>query len=88
MKESLPNTSLSSKCEGAEEAAHEEHNMSFWEAVKHYPNAVIFSLILSFAIIMEGYDTALLGSFFSLPQFRRRFGTKHTDNDFQISSSW
>lgn len=84
----MPNVEMASTVKDAEEATHEEHNMSVWQAAKNYPNAVLFSLVFSFAIIMEGYDTALLGSFFSLPQFRRSFGTRHSDNTFQISSSW
>ncbi len=38
-----------------------EAEMSFKQAIKTYPKAVAWSLILSTAIIMEGYDTSLLG---------------------------
>lgn len=51
--------------------------MTVKECLRLYPKAVAFSLIFSTAIIMEGYDTALLGSFwgfkpcvlFVLPMF-------------------
>ncbi len=38
-----------------------EAQMTFKQAIKTYPKAVGWSLILSTALIMEGYDTALLG---------------------------
>jgi SP family general alpha glucoside:H+ symporter-like MFS transporter len=65
-----------------------EHHMSIVEAVKLYPKAVVYSMILSLAIVMEGYDTALLGSFYGLPQFREKFGRKLADGDYQLTSSW
>ena len=37
---------------------------------------------------MEGYDTALLGNFYGLPQFRERFGVHLANGDWQITSSW
>jgi SP family general alpha glucoside:H+ symporter-like MFS transporter len=35
------------------------------EAAKAYPWAIIWSLVMGACVIMEGYDTALLGSFFA-----------------------
>lgn len=34
-------------------------------ALKAYPNAVLWSLAFAACVIMEGYDTALLGSFYA-----------------------
>jgi hypothetical protein len=51
-----------------------EKNMTFTQAIKLYPKAVGWSLLLSTAIVMEGYDTALLGNFYAFPQFRQRYG--------------
>ena len=39
-----------------------ELTMTVWEAFKLYKQAVGWSLIVSAAVIMEGYDTALLGA--------------------------
>jgi SP family general alpha glucoside:H+ symporter-like MFS transporter len=36
-----------------------------WEAVKAYPQAILWALVMAACVIMEGYDTALLGSFFA-----------------------
>lgn len=41
-------------------------------ALKAYPWAIVWSLVMALCVIMEGYDTALLGSFFAyrmLPKF-------------------
>lgn len=43
--------------------------MTVRECLRLYPKAIAFSLILSTAIIMEGYDTALLGSFYGFKPY-------------------
>ncbi|RYO83877.1 hypothetical protein DL766_007101 [Monosporascus sp. MC13-8B] len=86
MYEKVPN--LPELMEGARRAANLEHKLSTWEALKLYPKAVTYSLIMSLAIIMEGYDTALLGSFFGYPTFRERFGVRLADGSYQITSQW
>lgn len=58
----------------AKGAAHTEKTMSFAQAIKLYPKACGWSVLLSTAIVMEGYDTALLGNFYAFPQFRQRYG--------------
>lgn len=66
-----------------------EHRMSFRQGIKLYPKAIGWSLLLSLTIIMEGYDTALITSFYAFPVFRRNYGTKVPGtNDFQISPPW
>ena len=36
-----------------------EHEMSPWEAVKAYPMAIFWSLMVSMCVVMEGYDQIL-----------------------------
>lgn len=72
----------------AEEAALREKEMSIRAAIKAYPKAIAFSMIVSLCLIMEGYDTALVDAFFSLPQFRERFGERLENGDYQITASW
>lgn len=72
----------------AETATALEKSMGVLEAVRKYPKAVAFSMCLSLCVIMEGYDTALLGSFYGLPQFRKRFGVRLANGDYQLTSSW
>jgi hypothetical protein len=39
----------------AKEATSQEHQMSLWQGIKLYPKAIGWSVLLSTAIIMEGY---------------------------------
>lgn len=44
----------------AEDAADEERNMTVREAFKYYRKAVLWSVVLSTALIMEGYDVVIV----------------------------
>lgn len=46
-----------------------EHELTFRDAVRLYPKAIFFSLVFSMAIIMEGYDMALIGSFYGYESY-------------------
>lgn len=63
-KMSVINPDIANQNADARAATEREHNMTVKETLRLYPKAVMFSLIFSTAIIMEGYDTALLGSFY------------------------
>lgn len=39
----------------AKQATSQEHQMSLWQGIKLYPKAIGWSVLLSTAIIMEGY---------------------------------
>ncbi|KAJ6035845.1 hypothetical protein N7540_000124 [Penicillium herquei] len=71
----------------ARRASDFEHRLTNWDAFKQFPKAVLFSFVLSLAIIMEGYDTSLLGSFYAYPTFQERFGVPFGDG-YQVSSNW
>ena len=66
----------------------DEHQLPFRLAVKQWPKAMFFSIGISTTLIMEGYDTGLINSFFGLPQFRERYGTKLPSGDYQFSPAW
>lgn len=73
----------------ARESDVKEKNMPFGEALKTFPKAAMWSIILSSAIIMEGYDTNLLNSFYSFPDFNKKFGTYYPEQDtYQIPARW
>ena len=72
----------------AQVATAQEKSMGIIESIRRYPKAVFFSMCLSLCVIMEGYDTALLGSFYGLPQFRQKFGVKLANGDYQLTSAW
>lgn len=42
----------------------------------------------SFCIIMESYDTLLLGSLFALPAFKEHFGVYNAKTGYQIAAPW
>ncbi len=51
-----------------------ERKMGFREGVKLYPLAIFFSFGLSLAVVMEGYDTWLLGNFYAMTAFAKKYG--------------
>lgn len=59
----------------AKESDHKDKTMTLKEGLKTFPKAAMWSVILSSAIIMEGYDTNLLNSFYGFPDFVDKFGT-------------
>lgn len=57
----------------AKRATETEHSISVRDALKLYRKAVIFSLIFSTAVVMEGYDLSLMGSFLGFGPFKDRY---------------
>jgi MFS transporter, SP family, general alpha glucoside:H+ symporter len=58
----------------AKNATAKELNMTVREALRLYPKAVLFSVIFSTAVVMEGYDLSLMGSFYAFTPFKNHFG--------------
>lgn len=70
-----------------------ETTMSVREGLKLYKKGIGWSIILSTAIVMEGYDTILLGNFYGNAAFNRKFGNVHVGQKvsaggFAVSASW
>ncbi|KAH6721661.1 alpha glucoside transporter [Leptodontidium sp. MPI-SDFR-AT-0119] len=73
----------------AKQATATEHNMKLWQGIKTYRKAVFWSVIVSASIIMEGYDTTLIGSFFAYPAFKKKYGTYSGEKyGYQLSAPW
>ncbi|KAI2774488.1 sugar transporter [Daldinia loculata] len=73
----------------AKHAADVEQKMSLLEAIKLYPKAIAWSVLLSSTLIMEGYDLALLSSLYASPVFNKKFGTYSADKDkWVLSAAW
>jgi len=53
----------------AKEATDQERNMGVWQAIKTYPKACGWSVLASTALVMEGYDLVVIGSFFGFREF-------------------
>ncbi|KND86239.1 General alpha-glucoside permease [Tolypocladium ophioglossoides CBS 100239] len=71
-----------------EDAAAQEHDLSFFQALKLYPKGVFWSVVMSTALIMEGYDTKLISTLFAQPAFQRAYGLAQKNNSYQISAPW
>lgn len=75
--------------EEARHAAADEKSMSVIQAIKLYPKAVGWSVVLSSALIMEGYDLALLGSLYGSPQFNMKYGVQNpSTGKWSVPAKW
>ncbi|KAK7212799.1 hypothetical protein V2G26_019977 [Clonostachys chloroleuca] len=73
----------------ARQGAEGEHKLGFWAAMRLYPKAAMWSILLSTAIIMEGYDIVLIQSFFAQPSFKAKYGEYIASTDtYEITASW
>jgi SP family general alpha glucoside:H+ symporter-like MFS transporter len=73
----------------ARAAADEEHAMTLLQAMRKYPKAVLWSVLLSTCIVMEGYDIVLMSSFFAQPSFSRKYGEfNEGTGSYEITASW
>ncbi|ETN39606.1 uncharacterized protein HMPREF1541_05832 [Cyphellophora europaea CBS 101466] len=86
---SVDNPNIVQSFAEAKAATAGEHELTIRDAIRLYPKAIAFSIIFSTAVVMEGYDLSLMGSFFGLPPFRNFYGTE--DNPAggrQVSAPW
>jgi SP family general alpha glucoside:H+ symporter-like MFS transporter len=72
----------------AKEATDQEHQLSFLNAVRLYPKAIGWSVLLSAALIMEGYDLVLMGSFYAVPSFAEKYGHRLSNGTYQLTAAW
>ena len=73
---SVNNPNVAALKDEAQDATEAEHNLTIRDALKLYPKAVMFSVAFSTAVIMEGYDLALIDSFFGFGPFKEFYGTE------------
>lgn len=73
---------------GAEDATNREHELTLLQAIKLYPKAVIWSIAMSAALVMDGYDGKLIAGFFAQPAFRKAYGDMQPNGSYGISASW
>lgn len=73
----------------AKQATDEEHSQTLWEALRANRKAVTWSVLISMSIIMEGYDTILMGNFFAYPTFQKKYGQYYGEKiGWQVSAPW
>ncbi|KAK9235017.1 general substrate transporter [Lipomyces kononenkoae] len=74
--------------QNAEVPAKSEMPMPLWEAMKAYPMAIFWSLVVSMCVVMEGYDMILINNFYAYPTFARKYGTYFPGVGYQLSAAW
>ncbi|KAL0943010.1 MFS maltose permease [Colletotrichum truncatum] len=73
----------------AKQAADAEHQMTLREAIRTYPKAIGWSILLSSTLIMEGYDLALLGNLYSSKYFNQKYGAySEAQGKYVLSAAW
>ena len=73
----------------AKHAADEEHAQTLWQAIMANKKAVGWSVLISMSVVMEGYDTILIGNFFGYPQFQKKYGHDYGGTaGYQVSAPW
>jgi hypothetical protein len=72
----------------AKQATNRENNMTFRQGLKLFFPGVLWSLLLSTTVIMEGYDLALITSFYALEQFCKKYGGKGPDGKWVLPAPW
>jgi hypothetical protein len=86
----VTNTKVDDSNFEAKEATQVEKSMTLGRAIKLYPKAIGWSILLSTAIVMEGYDLSLLGNFYAFPPFTERYGVLTPGSNppsFQVSDT-
>ncbi|KAI5309786.1 hypothetical protein KEM55_002420 [Ascosphaera atra] len=73
--------------EDAQAAEDEEREMTFKYALRNWRKALMWSLICSMAVIMEGYSTNLIGNFYAYDQFAKKYGKWH-EGRYVIEGKW
>lgn len=73
----------------AKHASDEEHAQTLFQALSANRKAVFWSMCISMSIVMEGYDTILMGNFFGYPQFAKKYGKDYGGKiGYQVSAPW
>jgi SP family general alpha glucoside:H+ symporter-like MFS transporter len=85
---SVTNPDIQNIANDAARATEAEHFMTLRQSLKLYPKAVGWSVLLSMAIIMEGFDIVLIANLLALPAFQLKFGTPVAGGSYQISAAW
>ena len=65
-----------------------ERSMTLRQGMRLYPKAIIWSVLISMTLIIEGFSTILVPNLFAMEPFRRQFGTLHAKGNYEISADW
>ncbi|WVF71078.1 hypothetical protein IAT40_005875 [Kwoniella sp. CBS 6097] len=70
------------------EVVQKQKKESFLQAWRNHGRAAGWSVFLTSALLMEGFDTAIINSFFALPAFLDSFGVKGKNGKFAIPADY
>ncbi|KAK7179732.1 hypothetical protein DPSP01_001362 [Paraphaeosphaeria sporulosa] len=85
---SLNNADIAQLTQDATRATKAEQKMTLMEGIRLYPKAIAWSVLLSGAIIMEGYDINLIANLQAVPAFKRKFGVQLADGSYEVTAAW
>ncbi|KAI0410732.1 MFS maltose permease MalP [Xylaria grammica] len=72
----------------AQTATTKEHQMTIWQGIRLYPKAIAWSMLISMTVVMEGFDNALIGSFYAFPAFQEKYGDQLSDGTYGLTAQW
>ncbi|KAJ5214082.1 hypothetical protein N7449_001251 [Penicillium cf. viridicatum] len=81
-------SSMTKVIQNAKAATEKEQSMTLMQGIRLYPKAVLWSVLISTCIAMEGYDISLVNNFYAFPQFKRKYGELLGDGTYEVSASW
>lgn len=83
-------TNLPQLLNEAKDGTDVEKLMSIRQALLTYRKAILSSVVLSMAVIMEGYSATLMTAFFTFPSFTKKYGfpTGDLTRPYQIPAQW
>lgn len=64
-----------------------EHEYTRWDAIKAYPHACLYILIMTWAMITIGFENMASGIVLSIPAFRKDFGHPF-EGQYVLDSKW
>jgi SP family general alpha glucoside:H+ symporter-like MFS transporter len=74
--------------QNAKAATEKEQSMTLMQGIRLYPKAVMWSVLISTCIAMEGYDISLVNNFYAFPQFNQKYGELMADGTtYQVSAA-
>ncbi|KGO76997.1 Major facilitator superfamily domain, general substrate transporter [Penicillium italicum] len=81
-------SSMTKVIQNAKAATEKEHSMTLMQGIRLYPKAVLWSVLISTCIVMEGYDISLVNNFYAFPQFKHKYGERLANGTYEISAAW
>ncbi|OCF32008.1 hypothetical protein I317_06706 [Kwoniella heveanensis CBS 569] len=70
------------------EVVQKQKSETFLQAWRNHGRAAGWSIFLTSALLMEGFDTAIINSFFALPAFLNSFGVKGKNGKLAIPADY